>query len=399
MMKDIHVQLLVLLAVVLIIASPAFAAKGAPAIGEPQITGREVLDRADLQTLDTSPPYVRPTATRALVPIPPGTYTVGAAGVSLTLSAAVRDLQTNGVAGGGAVIFEFIDATYSDTGQTIGGYPGQGPNAGVIFRPAAGVTPTITFSGGGSASNTFCIRLDSAAYVTWDGFNGTTQRALKIQADTATTVNRAAFLVRRTSNNILLSSMTLLSNRRLLSQGGNVVSIANGTATAAQHDITVDNCWLYRGDVGIAAAGTSTAQLDYNLSFTNNLLGGGGVGLAGYLNNLRGSVGAISLQRVADVTIHANDIYGVYRGFAGLGGSAGSVYGLLVLGAASNVTFTKNKMHDIVGGDGAAAVRMMAIQGAETTVPAVPTTIYAANNMFYDCHNFGLGSGGRSVEG
>ncbi len=66
-----------------------------------------------------------------------GTYNVGTGGNYTTLSAAVSALATDGVAG--PVIFQFTDASYTDTAQIITAYTGQGPTNPVTFKPANGV--------------------------------------------------------------------------------------------------------------------------------------------------------------------------------------------------------------------------------------------------------------------
>jgi hypothetical protein len=143
----------VVFALVMLIASPSFAAKGASTV-QPQSVVREALEVQSLSPEGENAPLpVRPAGTAALVPIPPGIYTVGTLGVYPTISAAVAALQTNGVLGGGTVTFRLTDPSYTDSGQTVGGYPGQGPTAPVVFDVAPGVLAKFFATGGTAASN------------------------------------------------------------------------------------------------------------------------------------------------------------------------------------------------------------------------------------------------------
>jgi hypothetical protein len=383
--------LLVVLALVLTLTAPALATKGGSA-APPQVMQRDMLLESIPLQGETAPAPVRIHMDVPPPPIAPGTYTIGAGGDYATLSAAVASLNLNGVAGGGDVIFLFIDPAYTDTGVTIGRYLNQSGTNPVIFRPASGVTPTIRFTGGTSASNAFCVRLDSAAGVVWDGSNAAgSDRSLTIEADTVGTVNRNGFLLQRGTSWITLKNMVVKSNRRAAGNGADPIRITNvvtPVAGAPNHDVTVDNCWVLRGASGLTAIGANTGMLDFNITFTNNLIGGAGGPL---LDNLIGSAGAISLQRVQDVTIDRNEIYGSKR-------AGGSSYGLLILGAGNRVTFTRNRVHDIWVLSGGGAVRMIGVQGQEAVAPAVRTRLTVANNFFYDSHNIGAGSGGRSIE-
>ncbi len=327
-------------------------------------------------------------------PIAPGTYNVGVSQTYPTLSAAVTALQLDGVAGGGTVIFQFMDAAYADTGQTIGGYFNQSAANPVIFRPASGVTTTITFTGGSTASNSFAVRMDSASGVTWDGSNsGGLDRSLTIVCDTTgTPTSRNGFLIRKGSNNLTFKNVIVKGSRRAASNGFDIFRMDNQTfaASGGQHDILVDNCEFKEGLGGIFARGASGAVLDYSLTFTNNLLGGGAA--ASNLTHLAGT--GVTLEGNSNVLVSGNDIYGIKV--------AGNPQGIRVQGANAGVTVTKNKIHNLVSLASASAFRPICILIGNiiATGPAVKTTAFIANNMIYDIHNFSTPiSTSRAIDG
>ena len=333
-----------------------------------------------LQSLHTNP-----------LAIGPGTYNVGVGQTYATLSAAVSDLMASGVTGGGDVIFQFTDAAYTDTAQIIGGYAGQSPTNRVIFRPAPGVVTHILFSGGSTVTNTVGIRLDNAAGVVWDGSNsGGTDKSLTLECDTNTTTGRTAILIRSGSNFLTFRNLIIKGFRRTSGVANSVVVISYITATAGNHDITVDHCTIMQGYNGIFQQGATGATRDYNLTFTRNLIGGGG---SDTLSTLARS--GIELVQFADnVLIDQNDINGVKT--VGL-----TAFGIEVRGGHSNIMVTRNKFHniDMLSGANLSPLNIL-IGNVVSAGPGIKTTAFFYNNMIYDSHNYGtLSTSARANRG
>lgn len=344
------------------------------------------LHTAQLRVTGNTPDTANATVNLTILPGPlAGTYTIGPGGNYPSLSAAVAALQSRGVSA--PVTFLFTAPSYSDTGVIIGGYPGQNATNTVTFKPASGVTTRILFTGGSSA-NTFAVRMDSAVGVIWDGSNsGGLDRSLTLECDTIAP-SRNVFLIRKGSNNLTFKNLIMKGSRRA---GGtlDVFRMDNQTfaASGPQHTILVDNCHLMRGLGGIFARGASGAVLDYNLTFTRNLIGGGDG--APLVDNLAGT--GILLEANRNVLVDQNDINGIKV--------AGTPQGTRIQGANDGVIFTRNKVHNIVNLSGATRPIALLIGNIIATGPPVKTRALVANNMFYDIHNFGTGAAGRAVDG
>ncbi|HXF99747.1 MAG TPA: T9SS type A sorting domain-containing protein, partial [Bacteroidota bacterium] len=345
------------------------------------------LHTAQLRVTGNTPDTANATVNLTILPGPlAGTYTIGPGGSYPTLSSAVAALQSRGVSA--PVTFLFTASSYTDTGVIIGGYLGQSATNTVTFKPASGVTTRILFTGGSSA-NTFAVRMDSAVGITWDGSNsGGLDRSLTLECDTITP-SRNVFLIRKGSNNLTFKNLIMKGNRRAASTSFDIFRMDNQTfaTSGPQHTILVDNCHLLRGLGGIFARGASGAVLDYNLTFTRNLIGGGDG--ATLLDNLAGT--GVLLEANRNVLVDQNDINGIKV--------AGTPQGARIQGANDGVTFTRNKVHNIVNLSGATRPIALLIGNIITTGPAVKTRALVANNMFYDIHNFGTGAAGRAVDG
>ncbi|MFN0159526.1 MAG: choice-of-anchor D domain-containing protein, partial [Bacteroidota bacterium] len=336
-------------------------------------------------------PVVMPVRqTESMVPIPTGTYTIGTIGATYpSLSAAVFALNTNGIDPGANVVFEFIDPTYTDTSQTIGRYLNQ--DLGIVtFRPASGNVATITVTGG-VASLAFCLRIDSAANLVWDGSNsGGTDRSLTLQADTVTP-SRNAVLIQRGSAFITMKNMILKGNRRSASNGSDVVRIVNQgltpVAVTATHDVLFENNHVLRGLGGIVARGKDASLPDYNAIIRKNTVGG--AGSASILDNLANS--GIITEANLNILVSQNDVYGIKA-------IALSNFGIQARGAVTGL-YERNKIHDIVNLSGNARPNGFLV--GNTVVGVAPgffikTNITISNNMVYDLHNLNYVTGGNT---
>ncbi len=317
-----------------------------------------------------------------------GTYTIGAAGNYTTLSAAVAALTTLGVSG--PVTFNFIDASYTDTAQVITPYAGQGTANTVTFKPAASVTPRIVIAGGSATNAGVGIRMDSVRGIVWDGSNsGGSDRSMTIESDTNTTTARTPFFIRKGSRNVTLKNLIIKGNRH--SAGGipSVVVLDNTgfASSGGQHDITITNCQLMRGNNGIFANAASGAVRDSNHTFTKNLIGGGAS--ASLFDHL--AAAGVTMTGNHNVLVDSNDVNGIKV--------AGTPVGIRINGANTGVRVTKNRIHNLVTVSGGARPICLIVGNAIATGPAVRSRAVFANNMIYDVHNFGPGVSGRAVEG
>lgn len=368
--------------------TPGFAAKKTSSDG-PQVFQREI-EEAPVQSPEGSnaPNYVRPRASASFVPIAAGTYTIGAAGTYPTLSAAVTDLQTNGIDGLGTVTFRFIDATYSDSGQTIGGYFNSGVSP-VVFDVAPGNIATILFTGGVAPSNSWGIRLDNAKMVTIDGGGvGPLGRSLTLAADTATAVSRNGVLIQKGSKDVTLKNCIIKGNRRAASNSFGVIRVVNTTFAAfgGQNNITIDNNHLMRGLDGIqwAGAGTATLVLDTAAVIKNNTIGG--VADADLLQHI--AQFGMYIQGTVNAVIEDNDVNGLR-----LATTAGSSFvGIRAENANVNMVIRRNQIHNMLLYAGAGRPNGIMLSSGALSAGSTRSTFGVYNNMIYDLRNLGTGS-------
>ena len=403
-MKKFTILFLVL-AVIALGITPALAAKGtgkgktSQAVTSEQVTPEVV--NPDNQVNNTTR-WQAPRTNKAAVALS-GLYSIGTAAPGgyvanfLTLHDAVAALNPpNGVSG--PVTFEFTDATYSDSGSFIHGYPGMGASNPVIFQNKAGVTADLKFTGGQVNVGTFfrtCIGLDSVAYMTWQG-NGV-GRPLTLECDTAiaTTANleRDVVIANRGSHHLLFKNMRMLGDRRgtnTAQQGTDILRFSNFSAAppflSANHDITVDNVNLQRGSVAIRINGNSgplTPETNYEVK---NCLIGDGSSTASTNNNNCVGVG-VTLSDGLNINIHDNDFAGVKYG------SASTPIAITCGFQNTNVSITGNKIHGMNEWAAAAvSVRAISLSTALETGRSTVSDYVVENNMVYDVTN-DLGTG------
>ncbi|MDP2208972.1 MAG: SdrD B-like domain-containing protein [Bacteroidota bacterium] len=326
-----------------------------------------------------------------------GTYTIGVGGNYEMLRHAVAALQAEGVSA--PVTFEFIDAAYTDTGQTIGGYVGQGPANLVTFKPATGIVTNLKFSGGtGTASYTGLsggFNFRNASGITLDGSNSAgDDRSLTIECDTVgvNTQGRAPLGMYRGCNNITVKNMVVKGNRRAVSNAWGLISNDNlgMGAFGAQYNITYHNNHFKQGNAiafvrGAGSGAIAGIPADYNYTFTNNIFGG-----QNSTQVLDHMAGGLNLQEnVNNVLIDNNDFYGMKI--------AGTPIPVQIRGGNANVVVSNNKFHNIVTLSGANRPICLLIGNTTTAgtgiAPRVTAKIY--NNMFYDIHNYATSAPGR----
>lgn len=330
-----------------------------------------------------NPPGTTPPPTPNFYIIRPtlsGTFTVGVGGNFTTITAAADTLD--GVVLGGAVTFSLIDATYPSETFPIVIPPVAGASATntVTFRPAAGVSPTIS----GSSSNAI-FRLNGADFVTIDGSNaGGSSRDMTI-------VN---------SNNATSTAVIWLSSLGV-GQGA-----ANNTLKNLNLAAGVDQSASTSTTFGIIACGTtisSTSTTGYdndNNTYTNNaitkvrygILSRGVTGNPGSGTTINRNVvgptefGSDEIGKAGIVVMHEDGFLitqntvrfvggwygqtsgGTDRTGIGLGNDSWSTTSTLV----SNGTVTRNRVHDIVDQRtySAVGIALLGTTGSENTTVA-----------------------------
>lgn len=364
-----------------------------------QLLQREVIDNGDAEELRYTPgyddKYVRPQSVgkQALA----GTYTIGTANSGQPnnfdmLRHAFAYLQANGVSA--PVTFLLTDAAYTDTGQVIGGYPGQGVDNLVTIKPATGATPKILWSGGTAGtmtSLTFGIHFRNASGVVIDGNNGLADRSLTMEGDTvgANTAGRNAFLITRGSDNITIKNCVVKGNRRAASNAFGMISWDNAGfgSFGAQHDITFDNNHFWMGNAiafvrGAGSGAIAGMPADSNLTIINNLFGGEDR----IPNHLHLATGINLQENVNNVLIHNNDIYGMKI--------IGNPIPVAIRGGNRNVVVSNNKIHNVVTLSGAARPIIFLIGNTTTAGTGIAPRVTAKiiNNMVYDVHSYGSGA-------
>ncbi len=344
---------------------------------------------------EAAPLPVRPRTSAALVPIAPGTYTIGAAGTYTSLSAAVASIMANGVdsTAVGDFIFEFIDASYTDTSQTIGPVVGQYGAGKIIFRPAAANVAAINIVGG-VAANTFCVRLNNVNNMVWDGSNsGGSDRSLTIRADT-TGISRNAMVIQRGSKNVTIENVILMGNRRVAANPGlDVLRIVNTgfSAFGAQNNVTIDNCNILKGSNGIFHNAATGALRDTGLVVTNNLLGNGAsVDVLNALGRYGVEINGAHAPLIAD-----NDINGLYVSIG-----ANLPTGVHLSGNYISAMVVRNRIHNLIAGPAVANFPQgMRAANALLSAAGVRASATVSNNFVYDIHNLSTGAPARGFRG
>lgn len=363
---------------------------------------REVIGD-DLGTQHSSIPhsdnYVRPQSVSKVALA--GTYTIGVGGNYEMLRNAVAALQAEGVSA--PVTFLFTDVSYTDTGQTIGGYPGQGPANLVTFKPAPGVVVNLKFSGGvGTASYTGLsggFNFRTASGILLDGSNsGGDDRSWTIESDTIApnTQGRAPLGMYRGCNNITVKNMLIKGNRRSNSNAWGIISNDNlgMGAFGAQFNITYHNNHFKQGNAiafvrGAGSGAIADRPADSNYTFTNNIFGG--LNSTQVLDHM--ATGISLAENVNNVLIDNNDFYGIKI--------VGSPVIVAIRGGNRDVIVSNNKFHNIVTLSGANRPILILIGNITTAGNGIAPVTQAKfiNNMFYDIHNYGVGSGSRTLSG
>jgi subtilisin-like proprotein convertase family protein len=301
-----------------------------------------------------------------------GTYTVGAGGNYLTLTAAAAAFNSTGLCGD--VIFELTDATYTTPAETFpinfNHSTSSGPGATVTIRPAAGASPVVS----GSAASAI-IRFNGADYFTIDGSNnGSNSRDLTIR-NTATTATSAAVWISSLGTGAgavknTIKNCNIQTGANNVSTYGITAGAGIGAAGNDNDSLTLLNNAISKAMYGIYVAATATGVNDA-LNISSNLIGSNT--LSDYIGHsgitvIQANNGVIDANRVFNIittsstpvgisvgtgvtgfTVSNNNISRIeYTGTAGYGGR-----GIFCnTGVASSNISIYNNMISSIKGDG-----------------------------------------------
>ena len=285
---------------------------------------------SDVNTVTTAPTTPNSYAVSATMS---GTYTVGAAGIFPTLTAAVNTYNNSCLSG--AVIFSLIDNTYpSETYPiTIAANPNASATNNLTIKPATGANPVLSGS-----SLTAIIILSGADYVTIDGTNGTTanstcprvtaSRNLTIENTNTSTASAVVALTTTAggdgaTNNRVMN--TLISGNGSLTTGVAVnlsgPTIGSGVGANGNNSNQIVNNKIIKAQVGIFSAGSSVTTKSLNNTYSLNSLDSTGANAIGRFGMmiLYEDAPVVSYNRIANIVNTLNsDVCGISLGSNGL---------------------------------------------------------------------------------
>ncbi|NOT52607.1 MAG: fibronectin type III domain-containing protein [Chitinophagaceae bacterium] len=278
-----------------------------------------------------------------------GTYTVGAAGTYPTLNAAFTAYNTSCL--GGPVVFNLIDAAYTNTSDTLrANADASAINTLTIKATLAGTTIT-----GNSAQAT--IVLHGADYIIIDGSIGSTantvcplsaaSRDLTISNTNAGTSSSVVSLNTTgsgdaaTNNTVRNCIITGNTNTTTLS-GINIsgTAIGNGTGANFNNNNSLINNEVSRAVIGIFTAGSGIATKSANTTINQNVMTTAGT-------NSIGRFGIMSLLE-NNLTVSGNSVSGIVNSASAdaggicVGANGGFSTTTMSGGEVTNATITNN---------------------------------------------------------
>lgn len=291
--------------------------------------------------------WIEPLEDRALLSLL-GLKTIGPSGNYASITAAIADIQSQGL--GGALTLE-LQANYVSSGETFpvnfSNLPGNSAANPVTLRPASGATNLAITSSDLLATVSF----DAVAYVTIDGRSGGTGTAKNLTIEnTSTNTGAAVQFIKEAGNNtiqyVLLKGAARSATAGVVFFGGTTTAGVNGN-----DNNTIDHC-----DIGDSTA-TSTLTAPTNAIYS-----------AGTVTN--------TAKYNSNNTISNNNIYNFYSGTATVDAA-----GVLLSVGTTDWTITGNSFYQT---------------GVRDEVAATSRAIYvnnAAGNNFTVTNNVIGGSG------
>jgi hypothetical protein len=335
-----------------------------------------------------------------------GEFRIGKADADYsTISAAVSALKCGGVSG--PVTFLLEDGKYSEKIDltTISGVSAQNT---VTFESAKGNNSDVVLSSTSGDAN-YTIGLNGTSFVSFEN--------MTIENKTGNTGN--AVRIDGTSKNIKFKNVVFDGTDRPAATGANSAVIYS-TASAAKSNISIEDCEINNGSVGLFKGGASSA--DTRTSITGTLFFNqyeSAITLSNesapiISNNVVSSVStnknykAIALDQVNGSMIISNNVVNAVNGTFGLAmnncsgennnyasvtnnsvnvGGENSMYGVYLSGATDNVVFNFNRIK-------LTPAKQSASNQAYYRNAGTGANINLLNNIFFD-----LNTGGYTILG
>lgn len=334
-----------------------------------------------------------------------GDYTIGKTDADFSsMSEAISAMKCGGVSG--AVTFSIEDGTYNErivmsnidgasAFNTITFHSKSGSNAGVVISSTGG-DATMTMNG------TSWVAFEN---ITIDHKNATYGSAVKVDGK---------------ASHIAFKSV-VFDGVEVTKAGANA-AVINFTANAAKSDITIEDCEINNGSIGIAKAGMSAEEADSKTTISGTLFFNqyeAGMALKNedapmITNNVVSSLSAcpgykaISLDNATNNVVVSNNIINATNGTYGLAmnncggkatnmgqinnnsiavGNTGEAYGLYLSGNTDNQVLNYNRVKLTINGTQASNQAYYRNTGSGNNVNMM-------NNIFYD-----LNTGGYTIIG
>ncbi|HMU10229.1 MAG TPA: BNR-repeat neuraminidase N-terminal domain-containing protein [Ferruginibacter sp.] len=321
-----------------------------------------------------TPTVQAPAGSRTIVTGPlSGTYTVGGGGAYATLTDAIADVNTKGLAGN--TTFSILNSLTEAGAMTITQWTECGAgNYTLTIKPAAATTPTISTS-----STTAVLKLNGADRVIIDGSNnGSASRDMTI-SNTNTGTSSAVIWVASASasdgaNNNIIKNCNLTGNATTTTlmgifQGGTASISTTGSALTNNAANTYQNNQVTLVQYGIFVRGVDAATLGTGLQVIQNTIGtpANGFGFTG-----------VTVQFQTAALIESNEIQNQVQA------STANSGGVIILDN-QNSTISKNNIHNL-NYTGSSTGKMVGIHTSSATYNVVgsPSNLTISNNIIYD---------------
>ncbi|MCX6303735.1 MAG: T9SS type A sorting domain-containing protein [Bacteroidetes bacterium] len=301
-----------------------------------------------------------------------GVLTVGADKYYPTLTAAINDINTEGITC--STVLELTDNTYLNETYPIIINPIAGASATttLTIRPAAGATPLLSCSYLGVSPNPWSqISLNGAQYVIFDGSNsGGSDRSMTIE----NTANGGFAAPIGFYNNGQVGAGNITIRNSVIRAHAEFIYNAQGivfytvVGNAGYHDVVIHNNEITSAAVALRLGGISS-NIAQNVQVTNNTIGSPDPAKVVASR-------CITLSYIDNVLIEGNDIMSVADGSLAYPTPAPMI--IQTGSGTSNLTIRKNKIHDLYnlgGGGGAVGIYL----GSNTT-----TVTEISNNVLYN---------------
>jgi hypothetical protein len=305
-----------------------------------------------------------------------GTFHVGIGKPYITLTSAINDVNSKGIAG--PVTFILDDDNYPGETYPIIIVPNVGskPANTLTIRANTGVFPVFSSSVAGNC----LILMKGIDHLIIDGSDGTSNtRRITFEntsgANNSYTIGITNNGIADPSTNITLKNCIVLGNNTdILMETYLVVFNANAGANGGGYDnIIIDNNWFKRAKNGINVSATLSNR-NHDIIISNNTMGS--LQDIDYITRW-----GIAVEQSDNTLITGNDIMGPATTVGTY-----NLFAIIYFNNSTNTKITKNKIHDwISSGPGSYGIK------CQNDDPATFTEI--SNNLMYNIGAYGLNPG------